>query len=180
MNNAHDGIRTDNSASTIQNNAVANNLCGISGTGNIQYNTVTNNEVGIWGPLPTATITNNNIYANYNATSGITQNIHLTEPDNISLINNWWGTADPSVIDQTIWDSKNDSVHLGTATFEPFLTQPNPNAPSVPATITIPTPPPTPPPSTTPTPTITPTDEPTPTPTPYYTETQPRRLHRHP
>jgi hypothetical protein len=170
MNNAHDGIRTENSASTIQNNAVANNLCGVSGTGNIQYNTITNNEVGIWGPLPTATITNNNIYGNYNATSGITQNIHLTEPDDISLIYNWWGTTDPSVINQTIWDIKNDSVHLGTATFDPFLTQPNPNAPSVPATIPIPTAPPTPSPSSTPTPTETPTDEPTPTPTPYYTD----------
>jgi hypothetical protein len=125
--------------------------------------------VGIWGPLPTVTITNNNIYSNYNATSGVTQNIHLTEPDDISLINNWWGTADPSVINQTIWDFKNDSIHLGKATFDPFLIQPNPDAPSVPANIPIPTPPPTPSPSLTPTPTM-PTYEPTPTPTPYYTD----------
>jgi hypothetical protein len=123
-----------------------------------------------FGGHSTATITNNNIYGNYNATSGITQNIHLTEPNDISLIYNWWGTTDSSVINQTIWDIKNDSVHLGTATFDPFLTQPNPNAPAVPATIPVPTAPPTPSPPSTPTPTETPTDEPTPTPTPYYTD----------
>ncbi len=164
MNNVHDGIRTDNFASTIQNNAIANNLCGVSGTGIIEGNTITgNSQAGIWGPLPIGTITNNNIYSN-------PQNVHLTELANITATNNWWGTADAAAINQTIWDYKNDPINLGSLTFVPFLTAPNPSAPSVPATIPIPTQPPAPSPAATPTPTITPTDEPTPTPTPYYTD----------
>jgi hypothetical protein len=165
MNNANDGIASINPSSAILENAVANNKCGISGTGNIQYNSITKNEVGIWGPKTTATIRNNNIYDN-NAASGVIQNIHLTEPDNITLIDNWWGTTDLSVINQTIWDYKNDSVNLGYALFDPVLAQSNPSAPSVPSSVPIPTPPPTPlPPSSTPTSTATVTPSPTETPT---------------
>ena len=40
MYNTNDGIRSDNSASLIQNNSIANNLCGISGTGDIESNTI--------------------------------------------------------------------------------------------------------------------------------------------
>jgi hypothetical protein len=164
MNNAHDGVRTDYFGATIQDNVIANNLCGVSGTGIIVGNTITgNSQAGIWGPLPTGGITKNNIYGN-------PQNVHLTELANITAPNNWWGTADAAAINQTIWDYKNDPINLGTLTFVPFLTAPNPSAPSVPATIPIPTQPPAPSPSSTPTPTETPTDEPTPTPTPYYTD----------
>ena len=170
MNNANDGIASNNADSEIQGNAVANNKCGISGTGNIQYNTITNNDVGIWGPKATATITNNNIYENYDATTGITQNIHLTEPDNITLINNWWGTIDISGINQTIWDYKNDTIHLGIATFDPILDGREPTAPSAPESIVIPTPPPTPRASASPTPTPTVTSIPTATTTPTPTQ----------
>ena len=90
MYNTNDGIRSDNSASLIQNNAIAHNLCGISGTGDIESNTVTGNSAGIWGPNMTAIITLNNIFANYNATGGYVQNIHMTFFDNLSFPNNWW------------------------------------------------------------------------------------------
>jgi len=96
MNNGNDGLYSNNYASIIEGNVLANNKCGMSGTGTIRYNTIANNlEAGIWGPLVSATITQNNIYGN-------TQNIHLTEHDNITAVNNWWGTADPSAINQTI------------------------------------------------------------------------------
>jgi hypothetical protein len=119
------------------------------------------------GPLASATITQNNIYSNG-------QNIHLTEQYDIDAVNNWWGTADINAINQTIWDRKNDPVNLGTLNFVPYLSEPNPNAPSIISSITIQ---PTPTlPVITPTPTSTPnstvTIEPSTNPTPYWTNTQ--------
>jgi hypothetical protein len=141
MYNTNDGIRSDNSASLIHNNAIANNLCGISGTGDIENNTIASNSAGICGPNFTATITLNNIFANFNSTGGYLQNIHMTFLDNLSFPNNWWGLNDVSAINQTIWDFKNDTAHLGIVNFTPFLNQSNPNAPSVPTVIPVPTPP---------------------------------------
>jgi hypothetical protein len=161
MNNVNDGIRSENSASTVQYNVLANNDVGISVNGTVSYNTIANNRVaGIWGPNSSMTITQNNIYGN-------TQNVHLTEPDNITAVYNWWGTTDASAINQTIWDHKNDTIHLGTLNFIPYLNEPNPSAPSIPTSITIPPPPtlPTPTPDVTPTPLTTPTPSVTPTPT---------------
>ncbi len=159
MNNANDGIRSNSSASTIQSNAIANNICGIGGDGNIQANTIVNNNYGIWGPTALSIITQNSILDN-------TQNIHLTEnATDVNAVNNWWGTNDVAAINQTIWDFKNSS-NLGTLDFVPFLTRSNPNAPSVPGAIVVPTPPPTS--STSPTPTP---YNPIGTPTPYFTQT---------
>jgi hypothetical protein len=170
MENSNDGIFSENAASTIQNNVLANNNVGISKTGVIRDNTIANNGIaGIWGPLPSATITRNNIYAN-------TQNVHLTQSDNITAIYNWWGTTDISAISQTIWDHKNET-NLGTLTFDPCLTAPNSAAPSIPTSITIPSPPtiptatPSPSPDVTPTPDATPTPDVTPTPSPDATST---------
>lgn len=160
IENENDGIRSENSASTIQNNVLANNNVGITGTGIIRDNTIANNGVaGIWGPLPSASISQNNIYDN-------TQNVHLTESDDIEAINNWWGTTDASAINQTIWDHKNDPDNLGTLTFDPYLTEPNSNAPSIPTGITIPSPPTTPAPTPSPSPSVTPTPNSTITPSP--------------
>jgi hypothetical protein len=164
MNNNNDGIRSENAASTIQNNVLANNNVGISVTGIIRYNTIANNwEAGIWGPFPSANITQNNIYDN-------AQNVHLTESDDIEAVDNWWGTTDASAINQTIWDHKNAS-NLGTLNFDPYLNEPTPLAPSIPTYITIPPPPtiPTPTPTLTPTPLITPSPTPSVTPTPDST-----------
>ena len=164
MDNVNDGIRSENFASTVQYNVLANNNVGISVTGIISYNTIANNGVaGIWGPLPSADITRNNIYGN-------AQNVHLTELDNITAVNNWWGTTDASAINQTIWDHKNDPINLGTLNFIPYLDAPNSLAPSIPPFITIPPPPtiptPTPTPTVTPTPLVTPTPDPSVTPDP--------------
>jgi len=68
------------------------------------------------------------------------------------------------------WDFKNDNIHLGTVTFEPFLTEPEPSAPAVPSSIVVPTEPPG------PSPTTTPSISPTPiisTPTPYKSSPTP-------
>jgi hypothetical protein len=157
MYNTNDGIRSENSASLIQNNAIANNLCGISGTGDIESNTISRNSVGIWGTNLTATVNLNDIFANFNATGGYVQNIHMTFLEDLAFPNNWWGLTDVSAINQTIWDFKNDTVHLGIVNFSPFLNQSNPAAPSVPTAIPVPTPPPSPTPVSTSSPSITPT-----------------------
>ena len=164
MDNANDGIRSENSASTIQYNVLANNGVGISVNGTIRYNTIANNLVaGIWGPNASATITQNNIYGN-------AQNVHLTEPDDIDAFYNWWGTTDASAIDQTIWDHKNAS-NLGTLNFDPYLTEPNPSAPAIPTSIAIPPPPAIPTSTPSPSPNVTPTPSPSVTPTPSSTIT---------
>jgi hypothetical protein len=168
MNNANDGIDSSSPASIIQNNAIANNLCGISGPGDIQDNTITDNSAGLWGPSSLATITYNNIFSNYNETSGNTQNIHLTDSGNVNATYNWWGTAVASAINQTIWDFKN-AANLGIVTFVPFLNESSPFAPSIPILGPVPTPPPTTSPVATATPNASPTPPPSVTPTPVTT-----------
>jgi parallel beta-helix repeat protein len=169
LNNINDGILTINPSSSVQNNAIANNKVGVSGTGGImgivQNNTISNNwNAGIWSPRASTIIRYNNIADN-------DQNIHLTENNtSVDATNNWWGTTDQASIDAKLWDGDNDPPNLGTSTvsFVPFLTQLNPNAPTVPSSITVPTPPPTPAPVSTasPTPTVSPTPRPNETSTP--------------
>ena len=77
-------------------------------------------------------------------------NIYSSSKESVNAAYNWWGTTDTQAISQKIYDNKND-FHLGTVTFEPFLTAPNPEAPDV---------------SYVPTPTPSPTDSPAPTSTP--------------
>ena len=128
--------------------------------GIIQNNAITGNSmVGIrFSASPTA-LSNNNIYSN-------TLNVALTIADNVDAANNWWGTTDAQAINQTIYDNKNSNT-LGRVNFVPFLSAPNPSAPSI-QNVTItpfqtPTPPPTSP-TQTPTPSEMPNQTPTPTP----------------
>ena len=132
----NDGIDIIGSASlTITGNLIdGNSRFGISGGGYIDSNTITNNQVGIHNP-PSGTISNNNILGN-------TLNSIDATTSNVNAQNNWWGTTDIPTINQTIYDSKVDRT-LGTVTFVPFLNQPNPTAPAIPATTPIITPIPT-------------------------------------
>jgi hypothetical protein len=169
VNNVNDGVCSV--SSTIEFNALAGNTCGVSGGGTVEYNTITNNFVGIWSPAPDGTIAYNNIYANYNSTGGYTQNIHLTDFHNITATMNWWGLTGQTQIDLTIWDYKNDTVHLGTVIFEPALNSRETEAPSVPASLSIPTTPPTSIPSATATPSSSNSVSHVPSPTPYSSAT---------
>ena len=134
--NGNDGINILGSASlTIAGNLIdGNSRFGISGGGYIDSNTITNNKVGIHNP-PSGTISNNNIVGN-------TLNSIDATTTNVNAQNNWWGTTDVPTINQTIYDSKVDRS-LGTITFVPFLNQPSPTAPVIPATAPIITPIPT-------------------------------------
>jgi Predicted solute binding protein len=81
---------------------------------------------------------------------------------------NWWGTANPAAINQSIYDNKNEFV-LGNVTYEPYLKEPNPQAPAVTVPTPIPTPTPMPTVSPEATPTANQTDTPTSTPIPMVT-----------
>jgi hypothetical protein len=93
----------------------------------IEGNLIANNQLGIsvenYGGIATPTIQNNNIYSN-------NHNLHWSLTNNIEVTNNWWGTTDAQAINQTIVDVKHD-FNWGKVTFTPFLTAPNPDAPTL-------------------------------------------------
>jgi len=165
----------------IRNNIIANNKYGIMGSSTIKGNVIINNEVGIVGgtQISTNTIAKNTLgiqsgfsTLNYNNIFDNQMNVNFTSSNNANATYNWWGTTDTDKISQSIYDYKNDFT-LGKVNFEPFLTSPNPDAPSIPATLptSIPTPSPgeststpTPPPTSSTSPTSTPNQQPTLTP----------------
>jgi len=122
----------------------------------IQNNTITKNAVGIiCASSDLSTIIYNNIYDNYREEYGKLDNnfdIYLDSGaiNDINAAYNWWGTTDTAAISQKIYDF-DDDFNLGTVTFTPFLTAPNPEAP-VATSVPTSSPPPTTSPSTTPTP----------------------------
>jgi hypothetical protein len=104
---------------TVQENAILGNSIGIS--------------LSVSGYTTAPIIQNNNLQNNSN------YNFYLSAPNNVNVTYNWWGTVDQQAINQTIYDFKND-FNLGTVTYVPFLTAPNPQAPSVNTPIPTPTP----------------------------------------
>jgi hypothetical protein len=147
-------ITIDNNASAIiQRNMIQNGLGRvqffhpfgievISSDPIIQDNTITGNLIGldVYNSLipPSTdshpTIKNNNIYNNTE------YNIYLGFPDgywyakgsasqagNVEASSNWWGTSDTQIINQTIYDFKNQA-NLGFVNFLPYLTSLNPQA----------------------------------------------------
>jgi len=103
-------------------------------------NTISQNSVGIYltesqyGAAPTIS---------YNNFENNTNNIYLDQstPNNVNATYNWWGTTDNQAINQSIHDYKNDFT-LGTVSFIPFLTSPNPQSiphPNAPLQTPIPT-----------------------------------------
>lgn len=144
------GISAGGSA-TIERNLVTNNYYGITvGVwATIQNNTIANNYIGLRyvSPVEFPIISYNNFQNN-------SYSLYSDVSEDISVINNWWGTTDAQAISQSIFDSKND-FNLGTVNFVPFLTAPNPEASPTGASVptSVPTPSPSPTNSTTPTPT---------------------------
>jgi len=130
------------SFSTIEQNTVINNGIGIlnRGASIIRNNTIANNTVGIYSYKPS-----NIVYNNIQDNSEYNIRLDQYARDNLNATYNWWGTTDTQAISQSIFDNKND-FNLGTVTFTPFLTSPNPEAPVI---TSVPT---TTPPETTPTP----------------------------
>jgi parallel beta-helix repeat protein len=139
------GVRISGGSPIIEGNLIVNNTGSQqSGGGGIRIdwaestpmirnNTIAQNKVGINllnGPWPV--IVNNNIQDNTNYNIYVQTNNVVGNPEHaINVTYNWWGTTDVSSINQTIYDYKND-YKLGTVTFVPFLTEPNPEAIPIP------------------------------------------------
>jgi hypothetical protein len=170
ISNNHYGIKSL-AQSSIEGNLITNNYYGVWGGSLIQNNTITDNEYGILGGI--GTLTYNNIHSNseYSVHLGSTD-LGFFQTSNLNATYNWWGTTDTFTIAESIYDYKED-FNLGKVNFEPFLTEPNPQAtPDTFISETAYTPSPSPSPSPSPTPSLTPTATPTPTPTPSPTPSQ--------
>jgi hypothetical protein len=115
-------------ATTITKNLIINTNIGLQiGDAVVQNNTIMNSQIAIsLDSAVSPTITWNNIE------NSSQYNIKLSETSNdINASNNWWGTTDSQAINQTIYDFKDD-FNLGNVSFVPFLTAPNPEAPTIP------------------------------------------------
>ena len=114
--NGNGGIRVDGSGTTpiIRNNTIVKNSVAL-------------NILQSASPI----IEFNNIYDN------IEYSVYLYSGSgsDVNATYNWWGTIDTQAINQSIYDF-NDAFTLGTVTHVPFLTEPNPAAPTIP-TFTI-------------------------------------------
>ena len=115
------GITVYSASPLIENNTITENNIGL----NIYYDSLSNPP----STPPSPTIVYNNIQNNseYNIYLGdLTAVYGLTAPD-VNASYNWWGTTNISSINQTIYDNKNN-FNVGTVTFMPILTSPNPEA----------------------------------------------------
>jgi hypothetical protein len=155
---------------TIQRNLITGCYAGIETYKAgviIQNNTFVNAKNGL---APTSLYLHASPVVIYNNFQSNTGSIWLTSSGNVNAAYNWWGTTNTQAINQTVHDSKNDFT-VGTVSFVPFLTAPNPEAMPDPNT-PIPTPNTSPSPTATPnsTPTATPITQSTPSPTPAVPE----------
>ncbi|MFC1609575.1 NosD domain-containing protein, partial [Myxococcota bacterium] len=98
---------------------------GSSYSANIEGNTIVRNGTGVVindleSDVPT--ITGNTLCDNTD------YDLMLETSYDVFVNHNWWCTTDPDAIATRIWDVYDDSS-LGLVTFEPFLTEPPPDAP---------------------------------------------------
>jgi len=142
ITNCGAGIAIYAGSPVVEGNLIANNtgsksaglggirVAGYTASPTIRNNTIVGNSVGfnIWDS-PSPTIAFNNILDN------IEYNAYLKDSGtNINAAYNWWGTTDVSSINQSIHDAKND-FNLGVVGFVPFLTELNPDTPTLPITV---------------------------------------------
>ncbi|MDH5450021.1 MAG: right-handed parallel beta-helix repeat-containing protein [Candidatus Bathyarchaeota archaeon] len=99
----------------VENSTVSGNkMCGILGNYTIElYNFITGNQGG--GFNGTGIIYWSSIFNNtpYDVVADVS-------PNNITALENWWGTTDRSMIEDHIWDH-NDTEGLGHVFYEPRL-----------------------------------------------------------
>jgi len=149
---------TDNLITGSQEAITIDALHNWVGTADIIDNTVAGNVKGVVvGPnvSPDVRVNQNNIYEN---------DYNIEAYSSVDATNNWWGTSDVQAI-------KNKIISNSTQYF-PFLTAPNPQAPSPPEHLPTPTTSPSPslPPSETPQKTLAPSASPSITPSPTIPE----------
>jgi DNA-binding MarR family transcriptional regulator len=83
----------------------------------ISANTAKNNADGIF------INEYNSIIIEYSNLINSSYTIYLNSLEEISLINNWWGTTNTNLIDQSIYDYYDD-FDVGRVNYKPFLTKP--------------------------------------------------------
>ncbi|MCW4025592.1 MAG: hypothetical protein NWF01_11255 [Candidatus Bathyarchaeota archaeon] len=95
----------------------------------ITDNTIADNSNGIMfygaGIAAVADIQYNNIFNNTD------YNLKYDGSQNINLPNNWWGTTNTAIIDQSIYDFYDD-YNIGKVIYTPFLDETNPQSPVIP------------------------------------------------
>ena len=159
MDCCYGGAFWSNSGSaTFQYNQITNCQYGMSfsgGTLTITDNTLQNNTISVvlQNPMTIQALNDNNIVESQQSS------IYLDNyTANVDATNNWWGTTNQQVINQTFYDFFNN-YNLGIVNFIPFLTAPNSKAtPNIPAPSALPSTP-------TPTPASSTPSQSTPTPT---------------
>ena len=114
-------IALDGSDAHIHYNDILDNKIGISTIGRqtlprIQKNRITKNETGIFSENVQSIIQQNNLNANVFA-------LRLNVKFDFTIPNNWWGSADPIEIMNTIIDGGDPGLimkQIGTVLYEPF------------------------------------------------------------
>ena len=122
------GITTQGGLVIIEKNLVSNHLTtGMDVNGSsviIRNNTINSNAVGIRSSASSLTVNYNNLQNNQQ------NSIYLENTSGeVDATNNWWSTIDAQQINMSIYDGKYD-FNLDNVNFVPFLTEPNPQAPS--------------------------------------------------
>ena len=127
----------------ISDNSVSNSSYGIylnnADDNNVSCNWVhNNNQRGfyLYDGSTGNTIGNNNIMSNGVASGGSWHyNFYNDQSDNVTATNNYWGTDNTAVIEESIYD-KSDEGSKGTVTYDPFKNSAAPCAP-IPEAATI-------------------------------------------
>ncbi len=141
-NHVNGGLFASAGSPNVENNLIQYGGITVYGETNpvIENNTIAACSIGIniydlsGSPAPTIAYNNFEQNSQYNIYLGQQGNYSSTAPS-VDAADNWWGTTDLSVINQTIYDHK-DNFNVGTVTFTPVLTSPNveaspdPNAPT--------------------------------------------------
>jgi hypothetical protein len=95
---------------------ISENNIGIQATGEICNNHIVNNNIGLWLSGGETKINYNNIFDNNE------YNIKSHSYEDIDATNNWWGTTNKELIDQSIYAPEIDDGNImGEIIYEPFL-----------------------------------------------------------
>ena len=140
----------------------------------ITYNLFLNNQGYIINNFASyglsKTYVNNNSFAN---TRGVIFEVEPTSTTaDMNASQNYWGTADTTIVDSMIYDQNDDTACSSYINYLPLLDTPDPDTPIAPTPTPSPTPTETPSPTPTPDPTSSLTPSPTPTDTPISTSNE--------
>jgi hypothetical protein len=122
--NNFDGVRFSTAKINVRHNDIYDNVNGIryeerKAKAIITKNNIHNNKVGIFCVIRSddmSTITRNNVFANddYNVKLGLSQD------NDVTMKNNYWGAPDEAAIQNSIFDKEFDE-QLGKVHFTPYL-----------------------------------------------------------